>query len=440
MSPAYAMELPPGTRLEKYELRKVLGQGGCGISYLAFDCQLEREVVLKEHFPLGLCRRSPGAAEVEATDETSYARSLQAFCREARILAGMRHAGIVAVHEIFAACGTAFLVMDYAEGENLRSWLARHPDARRIRTVLTNLLDALEYTHGSGVIHRDIKPDNIIIQPDGTPVLIDFGSAMMGAPTHPLTQVGTPAYAAPEQFTATQSLDARADLYALGQSLLIATRDAGVKLPRRLARTLRQATRPAPQERYASATEWKQILAATPGKYWITVGIGISILGLSVLAWAYYPGQKPAIKLVNDANSPYHGLPEGAPLHPIQLVHFDNDTCDFIRFSKAELPPREEALVQTILNAQQEFDKNYEAADKRLKGDPNYAHKMNWFLYKAQTQLNNKVIQEIHNYLNQYYPEGDPYSSWTMLLIANIRELRVCLIRPLLQPEYEPKN
>ena len=163
MSPAYAMELPPGTRLEKYELRKVLGQGGCGISYLAFDCQLEREVVLKEHFPLGLCRRSPGAAEVEATDETSYARSLQAFCREARILAGMRHAGIVAVHEIFAACGTAFLVMDYAEGENLRSWLARHPDARRIRTVLTNLLDALEYTHGSGVIHRDIKPDNIII-------------------------------------------------------------------------------------------------------------------------------------------------------------------------------------------------------------------------------------------------------------------------------------
>ena len=128
------------------------------------------------------------------------------------------------------------------------------------------------------------------------------------------------------------------------------------------------------------------------------------------------------------------------PLHPIQLVHFDNDTCDFIRFSKAELPPREEALVQTILNAQQEFDKNYEAADKRLKGDPNYAHKMNWFLYKAQTQLNNKVIQEIHNYLNQYYPEGDPYSSWTMLLIANIRELRVCLIRPLLQPEYEPKN
>ena len=125
--------LPPGTRLERYELTGVLGQGGCGISYKARDLQLNREVVLKEHFPLGLCRRHSGTAEVVATDQAGYERSLQAFCREARILAGLRHEGIVPIHELFAACGTAFLVMDYVSGENLRTWMSARPSAARIR-------------------------------------------------------------------------------------------------------------------------------------------------------------------------------------------------------------------------------------------------------------------------------------------------------------------
>ena len=90
-----------------YEIRAVLGHGGGGISYLAYDTQLEREVVLKEHFPRTLCMRRKGDAEVLPVDESDYARSLAAFCREARILAGLNHPGVVKVHDIFQAAGTA---------------------------------------------------------------------------------------------------------------------------------------------------------------------------------------------------------------------------------------------------------------------------------------------------------------------------------------------
>lgn len=110
MEPVQITELPIGTRLEKYELLEVLGQGGGGISYRAKDCQLKREVVLKEHFPLGLCRREKGTAEVLPTDAAGYEYSLSAFCRGARMLAGLQHESVVKVHEIFSACGTAFLV------------------------------------------------------------------------------------------------------------------------------------------------------------------------------------------------------------------------------------------------------------------------------------------------------------------------------------------
>ena len=129
-------ELPIGTRLEKYELLEVLGQGGGGISYRAKDCQLMREVVLKEHFPLGLSRREKGTAEVLQTDTAGYEYSISAFCRGARILAGLQHESVVKVHEIFSACGTAFLVMDYVKGTSLREWMAAWPSAAEIVNLL----------------------------------------------------------------------------------------------------------------------------------------------------------------------------------------------------------------------------------------------------------------------------------------------------------------
>ena len=448
------VNLPSGTRLEKYEITGVLGQGGCGISYKAIDLQLKREVVLKEHFPLGLCRRLPGTAEVTPTDDIAYERSLQSFCREACILAGLRHAGIVPIHELFAACGTAFLVMDYVEGVNLREWLAGKPTRSRIRKALLSILEALEYMHSAGVIHRDIKPENLIIQKNDSGVLIDFGAALLGAPTHTLTLVGTPAFAAPEQFMSEQLPDARTDIYSLGRSFLRVAEESGTRLPYLVAKSLRTATHRHPAGRFRNAAAWIKTLDTGRYKRILLYTLIFIKLCVIILAWirraertesmqamnsTQLAVQTPTRKaLVTDPSSPYCGLPVGAPLHPIQLVHYNKDTCDFIRYSKAELAPREEEFLQKILSAQQEMNRKYDEEDKRLKSDPDHAHKINWILYKLQTKLNNMVIQEIYSYLNKYYPEGDPYASMTAILVSNISNLKVNLIRPILKKEFEP--
>ncbi len=121
--------LPERTVLGGYEIRSVLGQGGCGISYLAYDRQLEREIVIKEHFPQGLCWRASGQADVQPIEAQDYERSLNNFCREARILAGLNHPAVVKVYDIFLASGTAYMVMEYVEGENLGDWLSSHVDS-----------------------------------------------------------------------------------------------------------------------------------------------------------------------------------------------------------------------------------------------------------------------------------------------------------------------
>ena len=118
--------LPERAVLGSCEIRAVLGQGGGGISYLAYDRALEREVVIKEHFPMGLCLRPEGCAEVEPLDEGLYNRALATFCREARILAGLNHPNVVKVHDIFEGSGTAYLVMEYVEGSTLKEWLPSH--------------------------------------------------------------------------------------------------------------------------------------------------------------------------------------------------------------------------------------------------------------------------------------------------------------------------
>lgn len=434
--------LPPGTRLEKYELLAVLGQGGGGITYSAVDHQLEREVVLKEHFPMGLCRRTPGTAQVEATDSIAFERSLQSFCREARILGGLRHPGVVPVHEFFGACGTAFLVMAYAEGESLSAWLASHPATSRIQKVLFQLLDVLEYVHTAGVVHRDIKPENIIIQEDDSVVLIDFGAAFLGTPTHTLTLAGTPAYAAPEQFEAHTIPDARADIYALGQSFLLAAEKTGARLPRCVQRTLEKATQKAPDKRFANAAEWKSALSRRPNLRFT----GFLLLALAGIAFAagigYFsllPEADKEIELVDAPGSPYHGLPVGAPLHPIQMVHY-GEIGQLIRYNNAKLAPAEEAFVSALLEAQKRNDEAYNAAQQKYKDSEGYAHKLNWVAYMEQKKLNNFVVELINSYMKEHYRTGDPYAQYTQMLIDQVREANLAPYRPILNPNYRPSD
>ena len=266
--------LPPGTLLGHCEVREVLGRGGGGISYRAYDAHLEREVVIKEHFPPTLCFRKPGEAMVQHVTLDGYERSIAAFCREARILAGVNHPGVVKVHDIFQACGTAYMVMEYVEGARLTEWLPEYADdSASVTAVLNQLLEALGYLHAHDVLHRDIKPSNIIIRTGHHPVLIDFGAAMLGTPPTTITLVGTPGYAAPEQFQQHGKVGPWSDLYALAHSFsrLIPPQSLR-KYPRCFVSSLMKASRPDWEQRLSSATEWAALLQKRPCRWFSILG------------------------------------------------------------------------------------------------------------------------------------------------------------------------
>lgn len=409
------MTLPVGTSLEKYEILEVLGQGGGGISYKAIDKQLNREVVLKEHFPLGHCHRAPGSALVEPTENAPFERSLHSFCREARVLAALNHPSIVRIYEVFGACGTAFLVTDYIKGKSLQSWMAEKPAGRRIKQVLIQLLDALAYLHAAGVIHRDIKPDNILIQENDAPMLIDFGAALQGSPTHTLTLIGTPAYAAPEQFLPDEIPGPPADIYALGKSFLLTSSTCGVKLPRRTAATLRKATHEEAGKRYQNAAAWKKALSR---RLQFILLLSLAAILLCLLAgWQYWPEHQPA----------------DLPGHPIQLVRY-NSKGFLIRVVKDPLPPREEEFVAALLAAQKEYlDSWYAMADNQQTEKKLSAHDFNKRVYQLQEQVNDKAVALIEQYIQTHYQGNDPYAEWTNVLIdlvknQNLEEIRRSII------------
>lgn len=276
--------LPPHTRLGQCEICNQLGQGGGGISYLAYDTHLEREVVIKEHFPPSLCFRMPGTAEVQAVSAAAYERSQASFCREARILAGLNHPGIVKVYDIFQASGTAYMVMEYVEGERLSDWLPAHADdAGTVTLVLKRLLEGMAYLHAHDVLHRDIKPANIIIKSDAVPVLLDFGAAMLGTPATTITLVGTPGYAAPEQFQQHGRIGPWSDLYALAHSFLrLIPADLLRRYPRHLAASLHKAAEADWERRFLNAAAW--LLCLESGKSRMVRKLAVAASGILLLA------------------------------------------------------------------------------------------------------------------------------------------------------------
>ena len=174
--------LPTGFDLNGYRIAEVIGQGGFGITYLARDPRLDRQVVVKEYLPQSLVqRRGDGGLTLKDSPLTAGFRSgLESFLKEARTLARFQHPNIVPILDFFEAHGTAYLVMPFIEGQSLEARLRELPDGRmsaaEIETWLRPLLDGLQALHAQGVLHRDLKPDNIIIAADG-PRLIDFGAA-----------------------------------------------------------------------------------------------------------------------------------------------------------------------------------------------------------------------------------------------------------------------
>ena len=220
--------LPPGTRLGEFELLSLLGVGGFGIVYLAFDHALEREVAVKEYMPASLAGRTETmhVSLRSHSDAESFALGLRSFVNEAKLLARFDHPSLLKVHRFWEGNGTAYMAMPVLRGRTLkdiRSEMSGPPDESWMRSILMPLLGAIERLHSEDVYHRDIAPDNIQIEPDGRPVLLDFGAArrVLSDKSQALTAILKPAYAPIEQYGEAGSVRQGpwTDIYALGATL-----------------------------------------------------------------------------------------------------------------------------------------------------------------------------------------------------------------------------
>ncbi|MBA3592886.1 MAG: protein kinase [Pseudomonadota bacterium] len=212
--------LPAGHKVFEYRIEKTLGGGGFGITYLARDINLELPVALKEYFPGELTvRAADHTVHVRAPDaEQQFNWGLERFLDEARALASFRHPNIARVLRYFRDNGTAYIVMEYESGDPLKRWLARQPplDQAALLKVIYPLLDGLEAVHKLDFLHRDIKPDNIYIRADGTPVLLDFGAARRTTGGRDLTNIVSPGFAPFEQYHSKGHQGPWSDIYSLG--------------------------------------------------------------------------------------------------------------------------------------------------------------------------------------------------------------------------------
>lgn len=179
----YPMALPVGAELVgDYVITRTLGAGGFGITYEARERSLDRLVAIKEFFPIDIVEREGWALVKPRSTQFSvkYARGLSRFIDEARTITQFNHPNIVKVLRYFKANNTAFMVLHYEQGVDFDHWqrqLGRRPSESELKSIILPLFDALEMIHKADFLHRDIAPDNIIIRKDGSPVLIDFGSA-----------------------------------------------------------------------------------------------------------------------------------------------------------------------------------------------------------------------------------------------------------------------
>lgn len=215
--------LAPGQAVHEYRIDKVLGGGGFGITYLAQDINLQLPVAIKEYFPSSLAVRSADCTvHVRSADGAAqFDWGLERFIEEARALASFRHPNIVRVLRYFKHHGTAYIVMEYESGNALKHWLAQQQglDQAGLLRLVYPLLDGLETVHRLHFLHRDIKPDNIYIRADGSPVLLDFGAARRVAVNQDMTNIVSPGFAPFEQYHSNGNQGPWTDIYSLGAVL-----------------------------------------------------------------------------------------------------------------------------------------------------------------------------------------------------------------------------
>ena len=222
-TPDHRLALPPGTRVQDFEFQRVLGHGGFGITYLGWNMALDIPVAIKEYLPADLAMREQDMSVLPKSsgDEADFHWGLDRFLDEARVMARFKHPNIVQVQHFFQAHGTAYIVMEYVEGETLSDLFKRRGilTESELKNILLPLLAGLIEVHEAGILHRDIKPGNILLRAaDGSPVLVDFGAARqaVGARSRSVTAVLTPGYAPIEQYSSRGHQGPWTDIYALG--------------------------------------------------------------------------------------------------------------------------------------------------------------------------------------------------------------------------------
>lgn len=222
--PAHVDALPVGTRLAEFEVQALLGVGGFGMVYRAYDHSLHRPVAIKEYMPSALVNRQDGLSLAlrSSTDQPIYQSGLTSFIAEARLLAQFDHPSLVKVYRFWEANHTAYMVMPLYSGITLkqaRSQMAGPPPEAWLRTVLWSILQALHVLHEHGTVHRDVSPDNIFLQDIGPPVLLDLGAARraISDQTQMHTAILKVNYAPIEQYASAEDLKPGpwSDLYAL---------------------------------------------------------------------------------------------------------------------------------------------------------------------------------------------------------------------------------
>jgi serine/threonine protein kinase len=217
--------LPEGYQLQNYRITKVLSAGGFSLVYLAED-ENAQPVAIKEYLPSSLALRREGDVLPSISEENlaTFRYGMKCFFEEGRALAKLSHPNLVRVLNFFRANETVYLVMRYERGRTLQEHILARRGAIKenfIRRIFTMLLNGLREVHLNKLLHLDIKPANIYVRNDGTPVLIDFGAARqtLTAEGFKLNPMYTPGFASPEHYKNRELLGPWTDVYSVGASI-----------------------------------------------------------------------------------------------------------------------------------------------------------------------------------------------------------------------------
>ena len=217
--------LPNGHTLEEYTVDRQLSLGGFSIVYLATDLS-GKQVAIKEYIPNSLSLRGKGETKpvISADHLGAFRYGMKCFFEEGRALARLSHPNVIRVLNFFRANDTVYMVMEYEHGRTLQEFIQKHQghiSERFMRGVFTRMLNGLREVHSNKLLHLDLKPSNIYLRADNTPVLIDFGAARqtLASDQPMLKPMYTPGFASPEHYGSRADLGPWSDIYSVGASM-----------------------------------------------------------------------------------------------------------------------------------------------------------------------------------------------------------------------------